>query len=124
MVLQTWRIGSLPGYAELLPILWWLHSVLPQFVGNKFGDVLGVEVYTYVRHFDDDQPLLLDKAPFVLVSALNGLKVALHVPELKLAMLNPLMFEAHAEFLTETVKFESMISPLSFEPVKVLSSGK
>jgi hypothetical protein len=67
---------------------------------------------------------LLDKAPFVPVSALDRLKVALHVPDLKLSMLNPLMFEAHAELLTESVKFEVMISSLSSEPVKVLSSGK
>jgi hypothetical protein len=39
-------------------------------------------------------------------------------------MLNPLMFEAHAELLTEPVKFQSMIGFLSPEPVKVLSSGK
>jgi hypothetical protein len=67
---------------------------------------------------------LLDKAPFVPVSALDGFKVALHVPELKLSMLNPLMFEAHAELLTESVKFEVMISSLSSEPIKVLPCGK
>jgi hypothetical protein len=53
MVLQTGRIGSLPGYAEFSPIPRWLQSVLPQFFGDKFGDVLGVEVYAYVRDFDD-----------------------------------------------------------------------
>jgi hypothetical protein len=54
MVLQTGRIGSLPGDAEFSPILRWLQSVIPQFFGDKFGGVLGVEVNTYVRDFDDD----------------------------------------------------------------------
>jgi hypothetical protein len=53
MVLQTGRIGSPPGDAESSPILRWLQSVFRQFFGDKFGDVLRVEVYAYVRDFDD-----------------------------------------------------------------------